>query len=126
MRVPAGVADTVQGSERRRALLVSMRPLRSQSQAPWEASGSSAGEIARSATAIHLSAWGAVQAPNDPRTAAAATGITLLHLDTGTGSPAEHLYRSAGWTRAGTIPDYALSPAGELRSTTLYYKRLGG
>jgi GNAT superfamily N-acetyltransferase len=58
--------------------------------------------------------------------AAAAAGITLLHLDTETGSPAEHLYRSAGWTPAGTIPDYAASPAGELRPTTLYYKRLGG
>ncbi|WBO62548.1 GNAT family N-acetyltransferase [Streptomyces camelliae] len=58
--------------------------------------------------------------------AAAATGITLLHLDTETGSPAELLYRSAGWTRAGVIPDYALSPAGELRPTTLYFKRLQG
>ncbi|MGW3209381.1 N-acetyltransferase family protein [Streptomyces sp. NPDC001135] len=58
--------------------------------------------------------------------AAAAAGITLLHLDTETGSPAEHLYRSAGWTEAGTVPDYAVSPAGELRPTTLYYKRLGG
>ncbi|POX50954.1 GNAT family N-acetyltransferase [Streptomyces sp. Ru71] len=57
--------------------------------------------------------------------AAAASGITLLHLDTETGSPAESLYRSAGWTRAGTIPDYALSPDGVLRPTTLYYKRLG-
>ncbi|MGW7528206.1 GNAT family N-acetyltransferase [Streptomyces sp. NPDC054783] len=56
--------------------------------------------------------------------AAAAAGITLLHLDTETGSPAEHLYRSAGWTRAGVIPGYAASPAGELRPTTLYYKRL--
>ncbi|MET9017534.1 GNAT family N-acetyltransferase [Streptomyces olivaceoviridis] len=58
--------------------------------------------------------------------AAAADGRTLLHLDTETGSPAEELYRSAGWTRAGTIPDYAASPAGVLRPTTLYYKRLGG
>ncbi|MFE2101996.1 MULTISPECIES: GNAT family N-acetyltransferase [unclassified Streptomyces] len=56
--------------------------------------------------------------------AAAAIGITLLHLDTETGSPAEHLYRSAGWTEAGTLPDYAANPAGELRPTTLYYKRL--
>ncbi|OIK03155.1 GNAT family N-acetyltransferase [Streptomyces monashensis] len=56
--------------------------------------------------------------------AAAAAGITLLHLDTETDSPAERLYRSAGWTRAGVIPDYALSPAGELRPTTLYFKRL--
>ncbi|MGW2418938.1 N-acetyltransferase family protein [Streptomyces sp. NPDC001709] len=58
--------------------------------------------------------------------AAAAAGITLLHLDTETGSPAEHLYRSAGWTPAGTIPDYAASPTGELRPTTLYFKRLRG
>ncbi|GGQ41442.1 GNAT family N-acetyltransferase [Streptomyces mutabilis] len=57
--------------------------------------------------------------------AAAAAGITLLHLDTETGSPAEHLYRSAGWTRAGTIPDYAADPGGELRPTTLYFKRVG-
>ncbi|MGW0130474.1 GNAT family N-acetyltransferase [Streptomyces sp. NPDC003299] len=57
--------------------------------------------------------------------AAAAAGITLLHLDTETGSPAEALYRSAGWARAGTIPDYAASPDGVLRPTTLYYKRIG-
>ncbi|MER7571223.1 GNAT family N-acetyltransferase [Streptomyces sp. NPDC126514] len=57
--------------------------------------------------------------------AAAAAGITLLHLDTETGSPAERLYRSAGWTRAGTIPDYAADPDGVLRPTTLYYKQVG-
>ncbi|MFJ9562554.1 GNAT family N-acetyltransferase [Streptomyces fuscichromogenes] len=57
--------------------------------------------------------------------AAVAAGITLLHLDTETDSPAEHLYRSAGWTRAGVIPDYALDPTGVLRPTTLYYKRVG-
>ncbi|AXL92247.1 GNAT family N-acetyltransferase [Streptomyces sp. CB09001] len=57
--------------------------------------------------------------------AAAAAGITLLHLDTETGSPAEHLYRTAGWTRAGAIPDYAADPHGELRPTTLYFKQVG-
>ncbi|GAA2898638.1 hypothetical protein GCM10010524_33400 [Streptomyces mexicanus] len=57
--------------------------------------------------------------------AAATAGVTLLHLDTETGSPAEHLYRTAGWTRAGVIPDYAASPLGELRPTTLFFKRLG-
>jgi len=57
--------------------------------------------------------------------AAAAAGITLLHLDTETDSPAERLYDSAGWVRAGVIPDYAADPGGELRPTTLYYKRLG-
>ncbi|MEV0640657.1 GNAT family N-acetyltransferase [Streptomyces sp. NPDC050619] len=57
--------------------------------------------------------------------AAVGAGITLLHLDTETDSPAEHLYRTAGWTRAGVIPDYAANPAGALRPTTLYYKRVG-
>ncbi|MFD0318528.1 GNAT family N-acetyltransferase [Streptomyces flavalbus] len=57
-------------------------------------------------------------------TAAATAGITLLHLDTETGSPAERLYDTAGWTRVGAIPDYAATPAGELRPTTIYYKRL--
>ncbi|MFE6332177.1 GNAT family N-acetyltransferase [Streptomyces sp. NPDC057806] len=57
--------------------------------------------------------------------AAAAAGITLLHLDTETGSPAEQLYRSAGWTRAGMIPDYAADPGGVPRPTTLYYKQVG-
>ncbi|MFE6282119.1 GNAT family N-acetyltransferase [Streptomyces sp. NPDC057877] len=59
-------------------------------------------------------------------TAAATAGITLLHLDTETGSPAERLYGSAGWTRLGAIPDYAAGPDGELRPTTIYYKRLSG
>ncbi|MER6673998.1 GNAT family N-acetyltransferase [Streptomyces sp. NPDC000983] len=57
--------------------------------------------------------------------AAAAADLTLLHLDTETDSPAERLYRSAGWTRAGVIPDYAADPGGVLRGTTLYYKHLG-
>ncbi|MDQ0584669.1 GNAT family N-acetyltransferase [Streptomyces rishiriensis] len=55
---------------------------------------------------------------------AAAAGITLLHLDTETDSPAEHLYCTAGWTRAGVIPDYAADPAGTLRPTTLYYRHI--
>ncbi|WP_406863936.1 GNAT family N-acetyltransferase [Streptomyces sp. HUAS MG47] len=55
--------------------------------------------------------------------AAAEAGLTLLVLDTETGSPAERLYRAAGWTPAGVIPDYAADPSGVLRPTTLYYKR---
>jgi ribosomal protein S18 acetylase RimI-like enzyme len=57
--------------------------------------------------------------------AAAAAGVTLLHLDTETDSLAESLYRSAGWTRLGAIPDYAATPTGELRPTTIYYKQVG-
>jgi GNAT superfamily N-acetyltransferase len=56
---------------------------------------------------------------------AADLGISLLVLDTETGSPAEHLYASAGWSRAGVIPDYAADPAGALHPTTLFYKPVG-
>lgn len=56
--------------------------------------------------------------------AAAAAGITLLHLDTETDSLAEGLYRSAGWTRIGAIPDYAAAPDGVLRPTSIYFKQL--
>ncbi|MEU9211032.1 GNAT family N-acetyltransferase [Streptomyces sp. NPDC048415] len=56
---------------------------------------------------------------------AAAAGVTLLHLDTETDSSAESLYRSAGWTRLGAIPDYAATPSGELRPTTIFYKHVG-
>lgn len=55
---------------------------------------------------------------------AAARGATLLVLDTQTGSVAEGLYRRAGWTEAGVIPDYAADPDGVLRPTTLFYKRV--
>ncbi|WP_155055805.1 GNAT family N-acetyltransferase [Streptomyces blattellae] len=57
--------------------------------------------------------------------AAAEAGITLLHLDTETDSLAERLYRSAGWTPLGAIPDYAASPDGVLRPTTIYFKQVG-
>lgn len=53
---------------------------------------------------------------------AAEEDIFLLVLDTETGSPAEALYRGAGWTQAGVIPDYAADPAGTLRPTTVFYK----
>ncbi|MFC3575097.1 GNAT family N-acetyltransferase [Streptomyces yaanensis] len=57
--------------------------------------------------------------------AAVDAGVTLLHLDTETGSPAESLYSSAGWTRVGAIPDYAATPTGALHPTTIFYKRVG-
>ncbi|MFI5631929.1 GNAT family N-acetyltransferase [Streptomyces sp. NPDC051664] len=56
--------------------------------------------------------------------AAAEAGLTLLVLDTETGSAAEHLYRAAGWTECGSIPDYAGDPAGTLQPTTFYYKAI--
>ncbi|CAL9346145.1 Acetyltransferase [Actinosynnema sp. ALI-1.44] len=55
---------------------------------------------------------------------AAARGASLLVLDTQTGSAAERLYRAAGWTEAGVIPDFAADPGGVLRPTTLFYKKV--
>ncbi|MFF1421425.1 GNAT family N-acetyltransferase [Streptomyces sp. NPDC058280] len=56
--------------------------------------------------------------------AAAAAGVTLLLLDTETGSPAESLYRSAGWTAVGVVPGHAADPGGTLRPTTFFYKNM--
>lgn len=59
-------------------------------------------------------------------TVARECGKTLLVLDTVTGSDAARLYESLGWLRVGDIPGYALMPRGELCSTTVYYRELGG
>ncbi|WP_326810238.1 GNAT family N-acetyltransferase [Streptomyces scopuliridis] len=56
--------------------------------------------------------------------AAAEFGVTLLLLDTETGSPADTLYRSAGWTAIGVVPGHAADPGGTLRPTTFFYKEL--
>lgn len=56
--------------------------------------------------------------------AAAEAGAPLLLLDTETGSAADHLYRAAGWTRYGIVPDYAADPAGSLQDCSFYYKQL--
>ena len=58
---------------------------------------------------------------------AAAAGRTLLTLDTESGTPAEHLYRSAGWTSYGVLPRYATDTSGaSLRDCTFFYKELAG
>jgi hypothetical protein len=57
----------MQGSARRSAFLVAMRPSYSHSHASWDASGSSAGEMVRRATATHLSACGAENASKEAR-----------------------------------------------------------
>ncbi|HJD80722.1 GNAT family N-acetyltransferase [Kitasatospora aureofaciens] len=57
---------------------------------------------------------------------AVASGIRLLVLDTETGSPAERMYEAAGWSRVGTVPDYAADPMGTLRPTTIFFKSLVG
>lgn len=55
---------------------------------------------------------------------ARAEGRRVLVLDTVTGSDAERLYRRAGWTRVGEVPEYALMPDGPPCSTTFFYKTL--
>lgn len=50
--------------------------------------------------------------------------LGLLYLDTEAGSPAERLYQSLGYARAGEIPDYAARPDGVYHPTALYFKTL--
>jgi ribosomal protein S18 acetylase RimI-like enzyme len=50
-------------------------------------------------------------------------GRDLLVLDTAT-DEAALLYERLGWTRSGTVPDYALNPNGTRTPTTFYWKRL--
>jgi acetyltransferase len=57
---------------------------------------------------------------------ASAQGRRLLVLDTQSGSVAETVYRRLGWSRGGEIPDYAVTPSGELHPTTYYFKRITG
>jgi GNAT superfamily N-acetyltransferase len=51
-------------------------------------------------------------------------GRWLLVLDTVPGMDGYRLYRRAGWTESGVIPDYALFPDGRLCDTALFWKRL--
>jgi len=53
-------------------------------------------------------------------------GKTLRVLDAVTGGDGARLYERLGWVRVGDIPGYALMPRGELCSTTVYYRKLGG
>ena len=52
-------------------------------------------------------------------------GRTLLLLDTETGSAGDLLYRSCGWTEAGTVPDHSFTAGGRLAAATVFYKALG-
>ena len=55
---------------------------------------------------------------------ARASGLSLLVLDTHSGSRAETLYRNRGWLAAGSIPGYAAVPDGSLIATTYFHKEL--
>jgi GNAT superfamily N-acetyltransferase len=51
-------------------------------------------------------------------------GRWLLVLDTVPGDNGYRLYRRAGWTESGIIPDYAMFPDGRLCDTAFFWKRL--
>ena len=55
---------------------------------------------------------------------AATRGRSLLNLDTATVDGAALFYEKLGYSAAGTIPDYALTPFGVMSGTILYFKRL--
>jgi GNAT superfamily N-acetyltransferase len=48
----------------------------------------------------------------------------LLVLDTVPGENGHRVYKRAGWTETGIIPDYALFPDGRICDTTVMWKRL--
>jgi ribosomal protein S18 acetylase RimI-like enzyme len=49
---------------------------------------------------------------------------SLLVLDTRQGDTAERLYERLGYSRAGVIPRFALSSAGTLDATVIFFKEL--
>ena len=51
-------------------------------------------------------------------------GRSLLTLDTAEEGGAAGFYEKLGYQRSGRIPDYALTPHGQLSATLLYHKRL--
>ena len=51
-------------------------------------------------------------------------GRTLLNLDSATEDGAGEFYERLGFTKAGTIPDYALKPYGGFCGTIIYWKRI--
>jgi GNAT superfamily N-acetyltransferase len=56
--------------------------------------------------------------------AARRQGRRLLVLDTRLGDAAEQLYTHMGYTRVGVIPAFALSSAGTLDATVVFYRDL--
>ncbi|EPR39781.1 GCN5-related N-acetyltransferase [Desulfovibrio sp. X2] len=56
---------------------------------------------------------------------AAARGCTLLVLDTAADGGASRLYEKLGYILLGEIPDYALTPRGNMTAARFYWKRIG-
>ncbi len=57
--------------------------------------------------------------------AAVSQGVHLLTLDTKRGDAAEALYRTLGWTAAGTIPEFAIDSDGSPHDAVIFYKAIG-
>ncbi len=55
---------------------------------------------------------------------ALAVGLTLLVLDTNSGTTADRLYQRLGWTRVGVIPGYCLLHDGTPGDAAFFYKRI--
>ncbi|KFA67744.1 hypothetical protein S40285_00962 [Stachybotrys chlorohalonatus IBT 40285] len=55
---------------------------------------------------------------------AAKRGRTVLLLDTETGGVAEQVYKKLGYVEIGQVPNYGMSPSGELKGGTFFYKQL--
>ena len=49
---------------------------------------------------------------------------SLIILDTREGDPSNRLYKSLEYQEVGKIPEYAISPSGDLDATVIYYKVL--
>ncbi|OAA47743.1 Acyl-CoA N-acyltransferase [Metarhizium rileyi] len=51
-------------------------------------------------------------------------GRSILLLDTEADSVAEAVFRKLGYVELGRVPGYGMSPAGELKDGTFFYKQL--
>ena len=51
-------------------------------------------------------------------------GLKLLYLDSATDYAVSDVYEKWGWTKVGTIPNFATHPDGSLTPTTYFYKEL--
>ncbi|CAM4353537.1 GNAT family N-acetyltransferase [Bacillus wiedmannii] len=49
---------------------------------------------------------------------------SLIVLDTREGDPSNRLYKSLDYKEVGKIPEYAISPNGNLDATVIYYKMI--
>ena len=83
------------------------------------------GEIAK--LMVHPQAQGlglSKQLLSDAVSLARTLGLSLLVLDTLSDSKAAQIYAHLGWNKAGSIPNYASMPNGDLAATTYYYLEL--